>query len=210
MRATLWQSTSEAGAIVREILRAAVFGLADIPLDTVDSGEELLAVAARARRSSDRAILVVDCFYGEPGDIDRCIPIVTTTTLPIHIVHPREGAVRELEQVAGRSLVWLPATLPIEVLLDKVHALRGLVATASTQGARPGLTDRERAVLRLVAERYTDTQIAQQLDVSESTVKATVRRLKATLGVDTRTAMRTVYRRWTPEVNEGHLSDRTR
>jgi len=191
-------------------LRAAVFGLAGIPLDVVTSGEALLAASVSARRFSDRAILVIDCFYGEPGDIDRCIPIVTGTTLPIHIVHPREEAVRELEQVAGRSLVWLPATLPIEVLLDKLHTLRGLVATAAAQGTRQALTDRERAVLRLVAERYTDTQIAHELDVSASTVKTTVRRLKATLGVDTRTDMRAVYRRWTQEDNAGRLSDRNR
>lgn len=201
MRATLWQGTSEASEIVREILRAAVFGLAGIPLDVVDSSEELLAAVAYTRRSSDHDILVIDCFDGTSDDIQRCIPIVTGTPLTVHIVHPREDVVRELEQAAGRSLVWLPSDMTIKFLLDKLNVLRGLIAVEAAQDARLILKNREREVLRLLAERYTDAQIAQQLDVSESTVKTTVRALKDGLGVETRPDLREMYRRWSRGTN---------
>jgi len=104
MRATIWQGTNSASEIVREVLRA-VFALAGIAFDVVDTQEALLVVAARSRRVADRHILIIDCFAGELDDIDRCIPVVTRTPLAVYILHPRETAVRSLEEIAGRSLI---------------------------------------------------------------------------------------------------------
>lgn len=198
MRATLWQGATEASEILREVLRGALFGLAGIPLDVVSTGEDLLAAAAQARRASDNDILVIDCVEGLPGDIDRCVPIVTRTKLSVHIVHPREATVRALEDVAGRTLVWLPSDATLYDLIDKLHVLRALVAAEKAAVLdRPTLTPRRREVLRLVGERYTTPQIAWQLDISESTVKAHVRSLKDIFGVETRQDLRTINRRMT-------------
>lgn len=162
MRATLWQGTTEASEVVREVLRG-LFKLAGIEFAVVDTGEELLAAAAQARRSSDRDILVIDCFHGTPEDMDRSATIVTRTQLSVHIVHPREEAVRTLEELAGRHLVWLPSDATIEALLDQLHALRALAGTTAPPATRPLLTPREREVAPLLADGRTNAEIARAL-----------------------------------------------
>lgn len=96
-------------------------------------------------------------------------------------------------------MVWLPSAATIDVLLDKLHLLRALVAAEAihtTQATeRPALaprasaarectpapedgaaetaplTSRERRVQQLVSLRYTNDQIAVQLGISKHTVK---------------------------------------
>jgi len=57
-------------------------------------------------------------------------------------VHPREEAVRTLEELAGRQLTWLPSVVTIEVLVDKLHMLRVLASTTAPVALRPLLTSR--------------------------------------------------------------------
>jgi len=220
MHAILWQGTGPAAEIVREILRAALFGLAGIPMEVVDTSDALLAAADDQRLHDDTALLIIDCFYGEPTDIDRCAAIVMRTMLPVHIVHPREDAVRDVEEIAGRSLVWLPSAATIDVLLDKLHLLRALVAaeaTHATESAAHGrppapedgaaetaplpavptspapLTSRERRVQQLVSLRYTNDQIAVQLGISKHTVKNHITDGMARLHLHTRRAFGAAY-----------------
>ncbi|HET9001910.1 MAG TPA: LuxR C-terminal-related transcriptional regulator [bacterium] len=61
-------------------------------------------------------------------------------------------------------------------------------ATAATGGARPPalLSNREQAVLRLVAEGLLNKEIATSLNIGERTVKAHLTSAMRKLGADTR------------------------
>ena len=59
-----------------------------------------------------------------PGDADCCSTIATHTTLAVHVIHPRQQAVRDLERVVGRSLVWWPADFTVVSLLDTLYTLQ--------------------------------------------------------------------------------------
>ena len=63
-------------------------------------------------------------------------------------------------------------------------------ASPST-GRRPGLTQREKEVLRLVAEGVTNHEIADRLIIGEATVKRHMDNVFAKLGVSSRTAAAT-------------------
>ncbi|MFE9402920.1 response regulator [Streptomyces sp. NPDC006530] len=63
-----------------------------------------------------------------------------------------------------------------------------LVDQLRARPERPRLSDREVAVLRLVAEGCTNAEIGRRLFVAESTVKTHVVRIFGKLGVDDRTA----------------------
>jgi DNA-binding NarL/FixJ family response regulator len=169
IRATLWTGPTEASVVVREVLRA-VFRLADIPLDVVPTGDELLALAAHAHRND---IAIIDCFIGMPSDADRCVTIAAHTTLAVHVVHPRQQAVRDLEQVVGRALVWWPADFTVFSLLDKLYMLRALAFTTAAE--RPALTPREQEVVELIATGHSNRKISTRLHITEDTAKTHVR-----------------------------------
>ncbi len=155
----------------------------------------MLAAATRTRRSTDTHILVIDCFHGVPNDIDRCAAVVTRTALPVHIVHPREQAVRDLEEVAGRPLIWLPSAATIETLLDKLHALRALaVVEAETVVVRPPLSPREQEVAELLADGRTNAEIATALRMTGETAKTHVRAILQKFDVATRQEFGRLYR----------------
>jgi len=193
MRATLWQEKSLVGEVVREVLRT-IFSLAHIAFDVVDTQEDLLAAARRSRRAADRHILIIDCFVGEANDFDRCIPIVTQTSLTVYIVHPRETAVRDLEEIAGRALVWLPAGATLQDLADKLQVLRALAAAEATKPPRPALTNREREVAELVAEGHSNAEISVCLQITEDTVRTHVRTLMRKFDTPTRPKLMAAYR----------------
>jgi DNA-binding NarL/FixJ family response regulator len=67
-------------------------------------------------------------------------------------------------------------------------APRGPDAAAATDAARPRplLSDRERAVLRLIGEGLPNKQIATALSITERTVKSHVASAMNKLGVDNR------------------------
>ena len=81
-----------------------------------------------------------------------------------------------------------------------------LVDRLRTQPERPRLSDRETAVLRLVAEGYGDAEIGRSPYIGESTVKTYLLRVFGELGVDDRTAAVTRamrYGRWSSEEGAG-------
>jgi DNA-binding NarL/FixJ family response regulator len=196
MHMTLWQGGDEAGALVRESLRGLCV-LAGIDFDAVDTREALLAAATWSRWASDTHILVIDCYHGEPGDIERCAAVIAPTTWPVHIVHPDGQVVRDLEGIAGRPLSWLPADFTVAVLREKLHVLRAVaVATAEAEagGARPALTPREREVAELVAEGRSNREIEGALHLTKNTVKTYVRTLLRKFDVETRPKLIVAYR----------------
>ena len=72
-------------------------------------------------------------------------------------------------------------------VLDPVPAGRLLQALATGEHSRQPLTQREREVLELLTRGLANKRIAQELGVSEKTVKAHVGRILAKLGVSDRT-----------------------
>jgi len=196
MRAVLWQGATEASAIAREVLRG-LFKLAGIDFDVVDTQEALLAATTRSRRGDDTDLLVVDCLEGEPTDIDRCIAVATHTPLRLYIVHPRAAAVRQVEEVAGRSVVWVPSDATMRDLLDLLRGLRGLrglVNAVAARGERPALTEREREVAALLAEGHTNAEIAADLHITQDTVKTHVQAIMQKFSVTSRRAFGRTYR----------------
>ena len=75
------------------------------------------------------------------------------------------------------------------ILIDQSY-LQSLLASASNlQDAPPPLTDRDRQVLRLLLEGYSNKEIAADLNISESAVKAALQQLFAKTGVRTRSQL---------------------
>jgi DNA-binding NarL/FixJ family response regulator len=194
MRATLWPGQYETSELRYKMLQD-IFEAADIPLDAVPTREELLAAATRSQRASDRDFLIIDCAMGLPSDIGRCVEVAARTTLAVHIIHPREEAVREIEQAVREikenetmPLVWLPAAFSPDILLGK---LEGLKAVAAAKRGREGqeraaLTKGERPILELVAAGRTNKEIAGRIGITESTAKTHVRNIMRKLDVRSR------------------------
>lgn len=196
MRMTLWQGDGEDGELVRECVRG-LCALAGITFEAVDTMDALLVVAAHIRRSNDAHIIVIDCYHGEPGDMERCAVVIDQTNRtkpPIHVVHPDEQVVRDLEGIAGRPLGWLPSDFTVPVLREKLHALRALVAIEPVQAKRPLLTLRERDVAELLAAGKSNGEIANELLMTKNTVKSHVHTLLEKFDVRTRAQFGAEYR----------------
>jgi DNA-binding NarL/FixJ family response regulator len=71
------------------------------------------------------------------------------------------------------------------VYVDPV--LAGVFATASTTDKLPALTQREREVLRLLADGLSNEEIGKRLFISAETVRTHVRKAMDKLDADTRT-----------------------
>ncbi len=184
MHAIFWYGTGETAALRYELLEA-VFAAAGIPLDRAVTLEEVVAIAMHSRRAEDHDIVVIDCYQGEPSDVDRCVAVATRTRLDIHVIHPHEATVRDIERIVGRPLAWLPADFTFSLLLDKLHALTAQAALAAADAARerPALTTREREVARLVARGLDNQAIADQLYITGNTVKSHLHSITGKLGL---------------------------
>jgi DNA-binding NarL/FixJ family response regulator len=92
-----------------------------------------------------------------------------------------EGLLRRAANVATVELSCRPVSPPVGLPLERVHmpeaTTPGLVATLTS--AR--LSARESEVLRLVAEGYDTTDIAEQLAYSESTIKGVLAKIMGRL-----------------------------
>ena len=125
-------------------------------------------------------------------DLDRTILLLRSTQRS-----------EQFKDLVGRVGAILPSTCTVEavVLVSKLmgHGLRLLPADmlmpAAPQprlprvplGKQAVLTERERAVLALIAEGNSNKAIARKLDLSDSTVRVHVRSLLRKLGLQNRT-----------------------
>jgi ATP/maltotriose-dependent transcriptional regulator MalT len=73
--------------------------------------------------------------------------------------------------------------------MDLVSRLAHLTATTDAPGSRVGngLTTREREVLAMISQGFSNKRIAQALEVSPETVKSHLKRIFSKLAVRTRT-----------------------
>jgi len=189
LHATLWQENQELTAILR-----TVFGLARVDLDVVTSRDALLVAVRRAR---DSDFVVIDCSYAMPDDMDRCASIVTETTIPVHIIHPNAATVDGIRSLAFGELVWLaPDQIGIP-LLEKLRLLKSQAKFLPHRALENDLVERERDVLRLVADGLTDKEIARQVLMGGSTVRRIVAGIKHKVGLSSRRELIHYYRRST-------------
>jgi two-component system nitrate/nitrite response regulator NarL len=75
-------------------------------------------------------------------------------------------------------------------LIDQEY-LRGLIASATSEFEQPAalFTDRDREILRFLLEGLANKEVAAQLRISESAVKASIQSLFAKTGVRTRSQL---------------------
>ncbi|MGJ6979716.1 response regulator transcription factor [Aestuariimicrobium soli] len=180
--------------VVRQGLTALLEGEPDL---TVVSQAATLDEAVAALEQTEPDVVVTDLRLGESsGDgvdlaarIAGRVPVLVLTTYD----HDRD-IVRAVE--AGAAGYLLKDALPDEIIAAVRAAAAGADVfsddqtrrvTASMLVPRPELSDREQAVLRLVAAGSSNRQIAKQLFVTEATVKTHLVRAFAKLGADSRT-----------------------
>ncbi|MFI0895115.1 response regulator [Streptomyces sp. NPDC020983] len=184
--------------VVREGLRAMLD--AEDDLDVVgeaSSGPQAEAQAAALLPD----IVLMDLRMPGGGGVDSIVRM-TAAGLPCRVVvlttYETDGDI--LRAVEAGAAGYLLKDLARGELADAVRAAaRGETVLAPTVAARlvdhlrarperPHLSDRETAILRLVAEGCTNAEIGRRLFIGESTVKTHLLRAYGKLGVDDRTA----------------------
>ncbi|MFD7711707.1 response regulator [Streptomyces sp. NPDC059786] len=184
--------------VVREGLRAMLSAEPD--LDVVadaSSGPRAEALAAELRPD----IVLMDLRMPGGGGVDS-IARMTEAGLGCRVVvlTTYEDDRDILRAVEAGAAGYLLKDLPRDELAEAVRAAaRGetvlapavaarLVDQLRTRPERPRLSERETAVLRLVAEGHTNAEIGRRLFIGESTVKTHLLRAFGKLGVTDRTA----------------------
>jgi DNA-binding NarL/FixJ family response regulator len=184
--------------VVREGLRAMLDAEADL---------EVVGEASSGPEAESRAavllpdIVLMDLRMPDGGGVDSIVRM-TAAGLPCRVIvlttYETDGDI--LRAVEAGAAGYLLKDLARGELASAVRAAaRGETVLAPTVAARlvdrlrarperPHLSDRETAVLRLVAEGCTNAEIGRRLFIGESTVKTHLLRAFTKLGVTDRTA----------------------
>ena len=157
-------------------------------------GEDALA-QIEARNPS---IALLDVRMPGMGGVEvvrRAMRVSPNTAAVIYTGHADAPLVDEALDAGARGLVLKDAPLP-----DLVRALElvasggvyidaGLTAVLAMRrtSSSPTVTQREREILRLLADGYTNEEIGKRLFISPETVRTHIRRTIAKLGAKTRT-----------------------
>lgn len=180
--------------VVREGLRAMLSAESDLEVVAdASSGPQAEALAAELRPD----IVLMDLRMPGGGGVDSIVRMAGAG-LPCRVVvlTTYETDRDILRAVEAGAAGYLLKDLPRAELADAVRAAaRGetvlapsvaarLVDQLRTKPERPRLSERETAVLRLVAEGCTNAEIGRRLFIGESTVKTYLLRVFGKLGVD--------------------------
>jgi len=171
---------------IRARIESALRQPGDPTLIFVDGAEELIDLGSRAPE-----IAVLVCDLDRPAEMAMLRRVRRNLQrLSIVIVSPPATAtgVRRALDAGADAIVFEPlieATLAVTVsAVGSGQAVVPRALRASVQ--RPTLSHRERQVLTLVCEGLTNSQIAEQLFLSESTVKSHLSSAFAKFGVRSR------------------------
>jgi two-component system response regulator DesR len=149
------------------------------------SGEEALAMAERYRPH----VALVDLFIGEESGAEICEQIRANEPSTRVLLFSGAGEISpHAARAAGASGFaykdWSAARIAAAV--RAVGMGKAVFGRQDRQGAL-GLTDRERAVLELMASGATNPEIAEQLHLSKHTIKEHTSSVYRKLGVRNRT-----------------------
>ncbi|HET7050731.1 MAG TPA: response regulator transcription factor [Solirubrobacteraceae bacterium] len=149
------------------------------------SGDEALAMASRYRPH----VALVDLFIGEESGAEVCERIRATDPSTRVLLFSGAGEISpHAARAAGASGFaykdWSAARIAAAV--RAVGMGKMVFGRQDRQGAL-GLTDRERAVLSLMASGATNPEIAEQLHLSKHTIKEHTSSVYRKLGVRNRT-----------------------
>ncbi|SHL30283.1 response regulator [Actinacidiphila paucisporea] len=184
--------------VVREGLRAMLDTEADLDVvGEASSGPRAETLAAELRPD----IVLMDLRMPDGGGVES-IGRMTAAGLPCRVIvlttYETDGDI--LRAVEAGAAGYLLKDLARGELADAVRAAaRGETVLAPSVAARlvdrlrvrperPHLSERETAVLRLVADGCTNAEIGRRLFIGESTVKTHLLRTFTKLGVTDRTA----------------------
>ncbi|HET9197313.1 MAG TPA: response regulator transcription factor [Solirubrobacterales bacterium] len=188
----------------RERIEAALGGPGAAPLHFLDEAQELRGL------EPEPAILILVC------DLDRPAGMATLRRVRRELQGPAIVAVSAPATAAGvrRGLDAGAAAIVFEPLIESTLAVT-VSAVGSGQAVvprelrasveRPALSHRERQVLTYVSEGLTNSQIAEQLFLSESTVKSHLSSAFAKFGVRSRREAAALFLEFdqsTPSANE--------
>jgi DNA-binding NarL/FixJ family response regulator len=131
-----------------------------------------MQVAREASRSAPETAVILYTGMAEREDLTEALDAGARGFLLKEA--PLEDLMRAIETVATGG-----------VYVDSV--LAGVIATAETRNQSPRLTQREREVLRLLADGLRNEEIGKRLFISPETVRTHVRKAMNKLDADTRT-----------------------
>lgn len=187
-------------AVVRAGLRALLDGEQDLEvIAEAGSGEEAVLLAAEL---APDVVLMDLRFAGTDRGIDGAEAVrrltakaAGTAVVMLTSYSGRADVVRALE--AGARGYVLKAGSPEELFLAVREAAAGRIGLASevvghlvgqVVSPPPELSEREREVVRLLADGHSNRSIAESLYLSEATVKTHLVRIYRKLGADNRAA----------------------
>jgi DNA-binding NarL/FixJ family response regulator len=156
----------EALALIEE--RMPGVALADVRMPKI-SGIEL---ARRAKKLSPKTSVLLYTGYGDAALLTEALDVGVGGFVVKDA--PLEELLQAVRTVGGGQLY-----------LDPV--LAGALAATTVGSGIPKLTQRERDVLRLLADGLSNEEIGKQLFISAETVRTHVRKAMDKLGADTRT-----------------------
>ena len=131
-----------------------------------------IEIARRVAQSHPDTAVVVYTGYGDRAHLTEALDAGARGFVLKEA--PMDDLVRAVTTVAGGS-----------IYVDPV--LAGVFATASTTDKLPALTQREREVLRLLADGLSNEEIGKVLFIAPETVRTHVRKAMDKLDADTRT-----------------------
>ena len=144
-------------------------------------------------------VVVMDLSLPELNGLDATRQILKDapeTEVLVLTMHHSEELARDVLQAGARGFVLKEAPLPdlvraVEtVAAGKTYVdpvLAGVIASAEVATQIPSLSQRQREVLRLLADGHKNEEIGKRLFISPETVRTHVRKAMAKLEADTRT-----------------------
>lgn len=149
------------------------------------SGEEALAMVSRYRPH----VALVDLFIGEESGAEVCERIRAAEPSTRVLLFSGAGEISPHAARAAGASGFAYKDWPAARISAAVRAVgmgKAVFGRQDRQGAL-GLTDRERAVLELMASGATNPEIAEQLHLSKHTIKEHTSSVYRKLGVRNRT-----------------------
>jgi DNA-binding NarL/FixJ family response regulator len=182
--------------IVRHGLRALLTAAAE--LDVVAEAEDGASAVTLARRLRPD-VVVIDLQLPKVDGL-TATRMIRSETADTHVVimAGANGDALALESIRAGASAYLTTSMRTDVVLRTIRgASAGHVTLPSNAVARlvrvherhEALSERESEVLRLVARGKANKQIARELGIAQSTVKAHVGSLLGKLGLDSRTQL---------------------